>query len=160
MNVAAEALGEAAVERVLADVAERRMAEIVPEPDRLDEVLVEPQRASDGARDLGDLERVRQPRPVVIAGRRHEHLGLVLEAPERLGVNDPVAVALERRPQPAIGLGTLPASRIGAGGQGREIARLAGALTLARTRPRRRHRGDARRRRAGLRASARSRVRF
>ena len=36
-----EPLGQAAVERVLADVAERRVAEVVAEPDRLDQVLVE-----------------------------------------------------------------------------------------------------------------------
>ena len=34
----------------------------------------------DAARDLGDLEGVRQSRPIVIAGRRKEHLGLVLQA--------------------------------------------------------------------------------
>ena len=40
-NEDAEPLGQAAVERVLADVAERRVAEVVPEPDRLDQVLVQ-----------------------------------------------------------------------------------------------------------------------
>ena len=64
----AEALGQAAVERLLADVAERRMTEIVAEPDRLDQILVEPQCASHGARDLRDLERVGQPGAVVVAG--------------------------------------------------------------------------------------------
>jgi hypothetical protein len=52
----------------------------------------------DRPRDLRDFERVREPRPVVIAGRRKEHLRLVLEAAERLGVNDAIAIALERRP--------------------------------------------------------------
>ena len=37
----AEALGQAAVERVLAHVAEGRVAEVVAEPDRLGQVLVE-----------------------------------------------------------------------------------------------------------------------
>ena len=99
-----EPLRQAAVERVLADVAERRMAEIVAEPDRLDEILVERQRARDGRETLRDLERVRQPRAVVVAGRRHEHLRLVLQAAKRLGVDDPVAIALKRRAQTAIGL--------------------------------------------------------
>ena len=38
---AVEALAQHLVERVLAGVAERRVPEIVPEPDRLDEVLVQ-----------------------------------------------------------------------------------------------------------------------
>src|SRR5436305_5430048 len=37
----AESLGQATSERVLADVAERRMAQVVAEPDRLDQVLVQ-----------------------------------------------------------------------------------------------------------------------
>ncbi len=48
---AAEALAQAAVEHVLADVPERRVAEVVAEPDRLGEVLVERERARDRARD-------------------------------------------------------------------------------------------------------------
>ena len=34
----------------------------------------------------------------MVAGRREEHLCLVLQPPERLAVNDAVAVALESRP--------------------------------------------------------------
>ena len=78
------------------------MTEVVAEPDRLGEVLVERECPRDGARDPGHLERVRQPRSVVVALRRDEHLGLVLEAPERLAMDDPIAVALERRPQTAV----------------------------------------------------------
>ena len=94
--------------------------EVVPEPDRLRQVLVEPQRARDGARDLRRLERVREPRAVVVALRRHEHLGLVLEPPERLAVHDPVAVALERRAQRAVLLGPRAVGGIGARGGRRE----------------------------------------
>ena len=47
----AEALAQAAVEDLLADVPERRVPEVVAQADRLDEVLVEAQRARDGARD-------------------------------------------------------------------------------------------------------------
>ena len=49
-------------------------------------------------RNLRHLERVRQPRAVVIAGRREEHLRLVLQPAERLAVDDAIAIALERRP--------------------------------------------------------------
>ena len=58
---------------------------------------LQPQHLGDAARDLRDLERVRQPRAVVIAGRREEDLGLVLQPPERLAVDDAIAIALERR---------------------------------------------------------------
>ena len=111
-EAAAEALAPAAVEHVLADVAERRVPEVVPEPDRLGEVLVEPQRARDGARDLRGLQRVGEPRAVVVALRRDEDLRLVLEPAERLAVHDPVAVALERRAQRAV---APPAARAAAG---------------------------------------------
>ena len=112
-----EALAQARVQRRLADVAERRVAEVVAQPDRLGQVLVEAQRPRHGPRDLRDLERVGEPRAVVIALGRDEHLRLVLEAPERLGVDDPVAVALEGRAQRAVLLRTLADRRVGAGGQ-------------------------------------------
>ena len=99
---APEALVEGAVKRVLAGVTEGRMAHVVTEPDRLGEILVEPQGTGDTARDPGRLERVRHPRAVVVARRVDEDLRLPLEPPERLRVQDPVAVALERRAQAAL----------------------------------------------------------
>ena len=54
--------------------------------------------AASDARDLGHLEGVRQARDVVVALGVDEHLRLVLEPAEGLGVEDPVAVALEGRP--------------------------------------------------------------
>ena len=94
-----------------AGVAERRVPQVMAERDRLGQVLVEPQRARHRPGDLRDLERVRQPGAVVVALRREEDLRLVLEAPERLGVEDPVAVALEIRAQRAglLGQGAAPA---------------------------------------------------
>src|SRR6266566_4182259 len=82
-------------ERLLPEVPERRVAEIVPERDGFGQILVEPQRAGDGARDVTDVERVREPYAVVVPLGREEHLCLVLETAERFGVDDPVAVALE-----------------------------------------------------------------
>ena len=81
-----------------------------------------PQRTGDRAGDLRRLERVGEPRAVVVALGRHEDLGLVLEPPERLRVHDPVAVALERRPQPAVGL---LAARARPGRSGRPAGRAA-----------------------------------
>ena len=55
-ETAAEALAQRVVERLLARVPERRVAHVVAEPDRLGEILVEPQRARDPARDRGRLQ--------------------------------------------------------------------------------------------------------
>ena len=82
-------------EGLLAAVAERRMAEVVPERDRLGKVLVQGERAGDGAGDLGYLEGVREARAVVVALGCEEDLRLMREPPEALAVKDAVAVALE-----------------------------------------------------------------
>ena len=84
--------------RLLPGVAERRVSEVVTEPDRLDEVLVQAQRARHRPADLRHLERMRQPGARVVAGVRHVHLRLVLETAERARVDDAVAVALEGGP--------------------------------------------------------------
>src|SRR5215213_2381527 len=85
----------ARVEHLLADVPERRMTQVVAEPDRLGEILVQPKRPRHVASDPAGLERVGEPRSVVVSLRGDEHLRLVLETAERLGVDDPVTVTLE-----------------------------------------------------------------
>ena len=85
-------------------MAERRVAQVVAERDRLGQLLVQAQHLGDGPRDLRHLEGVGQPRAVVVAGRREEDLRLVLQAPERLAVDDAVAVALERRANRVVAL--------------------------------------------------------
>src|ERR1044072_5336128 len=50
---------------------------------------------------------------VVVALGRDEYLRLVLEPPKGLRVDDPVAVALERRPQRAVGLLDRAPGRVG-----------------------------------------------
>src|SRR3954454_12041269 len=114
-ETATEALASLAVEHVLSDVPERRVPDVVAEPDRFSQVLVEAQRAGDRPADAGDLERMREPRPVVVALRRHEDLRLVFEATERLAVHDPVAIALERRAQAAVRLRDLAPGGVGRG---------------------------------------------
>src|SRR5438105_8454409 len=109
-EAAAAALAQELVERLLAGVSERRVPEVVPEPYRLDEVLVQAQGAGDAACDSRRLERVRQASAEVIAFRVDEDLRLVSKPPERLGVDDPVAVALERRSQPAFVFGVSAAT--------------------------------------------------
>ena len=97
---------------MLAGVTEGRVAEVMAEPDRLDEVLVEADRAGDRAGDPADLERVGQPGAVVVALGGDEDLRLVLQPPERLGVDDAIAVALERRPKRAVRLLDPPPRRV------------------------------------------------
>ena len=82
-------------ERVLAGVAEGRVAEVVRQRQRLGEILVEAERAGERAGDLADLDRMGEPGAVVVALVEDEDLGLVLEAAEGARMDDAVAVALE-----------------------------------------------------------------
>ena len=94
---------------------------VVAEADRLGQILVQPQRPRDDARDAGRLERVRHARAVVVARRVDEDLRLALQAAERLRVQDAVAVALERRADAALVLGArAPARLVRAHGERRE----------------------------------------
>ena len=95
MIEALEAL-HAGVEHIFASVPERRMAEIVGDAQAFGEIVIEPHHPRHAARDLRDLERVRQPGAVMIALMGDEHLGLAAQAPEGAGMDDAVAVALER----------------------------------------------------------------
>jgi hypothetical protein len=120
----AELIAQALVERGLADVAERRVAQVVSERDRLGQVLVQRESARDGAGDPHGLERVGQPRAVVVALRRDEDLRLVLQPAERLGVDDPIAVPLEGRAQRRVVLRDRPPRRVGARGERRQLRAL------------------------------------
>jgi hypothetical protein len=111
-KLAVETLFEALVEGLLADVPERRVPEIVAEADRLDQVLVERQRARHRARDRGDLQGVGQAGSIVVAEWRYEHLRLVRQAAKRLAVHDPVPIALEGGAQPTILLCSRPPRRV------------------------------------------------
>ena len=83
------------LQRVLAGMAEGRVAEVVRQRDRLDQVLVQPQRARDRAAELRHFERMRQPGAEQVALVVDEDLGLVDQAAEGRAVHDAVAVALE-----------------------------------------------------------------
>ena len=135
-------LAQRLVQHLLADVPERGMPQVMPKPDRLGEVLVQPQRPRRRPRDAAGLEGVREARPVVVPLRRDENLRLVLEPAKRLGVDDPVAVTLEWRPQHAVGLGLTPQSRVGGRRELPQVLGFPGAdPLLERERGRRLHRG-------------------
>ena len=108
------------IERPLAGMAERRMAEIVRQRQRFREVLVQPQLPRQSAGDLCHLQRMGQAGAVMVALMEHEHLGLVLQAAERGGMDHPVAIPAERAAGPALRLGDQPAAAvIGIAGIGR-----------------------------------------
>src|SRR6185437_3387756 len=83
------------VERLLAGVAERWMADVVHQSQRLHQVHVEPQLGRDGARNLSYLDRVRQTVAEVVGKATREYLRLGLQTSKGAGVDDPVAIALE-----------------------------------------------------------------
>ena len=99
LGVVVEAAGAAhrGIERALAGMTERRMAEIVGQRQRLGEVLVDPKRAGDGAGDLRDFETMGEAGAVMIALVIDEHLGLIVEPAEGGRMQDAVAVARVRR---------------------------------------------------------------
>ena len=80
---------------VLAGVTEWGVADVVAERDCLRQRLVEAERRGERARHLGDLHGVRQAGHEVVALGVQEDLGLVLEPPEGLRMDDPVTVPLE-----------------------------------------------------------------
>ena len=97
MGIVVEATGarHRTLQRVLAGMAERRVAEVVGEAERLRQVLVQAEGASDRAPDLRDLYAVGEADPVMIPVGRDEDLRLVTQPAKGDGMDDPVAVALE-----------------------------------------------------------------
>ena len=90
------------VEHPLARVAERRMADVVREAHRLDQIRIDrhrrlaaPQPDGDRLRDVRHLQRMSQPRAVKIVLPRLKDLRLRLQAPESRGEHHPVPVLVE-----------------------------------------------------------------
>ncbi len=118
-------LGHAAIERLLAQMTEGWMAEIVRQGDGFRQVLVEAKRARHGACDAGDLDGVGHPGAVMVAGGIEKDLGLVLQAPEGAAVDNAVAIPLERGAESVLILGMGAAPRLHAVlSPGRMMARL------------------------------------
>ena len=88
-------VGQRSIERMLAGMAEGRVAKVVRKAQSFGEVLVEPERPGDRAADLRDFDAVGQAHTKMVAVGRDEHLGLVPQSPESDRMDDPVAVALE-----------------------------------------------------------------
>ncbi len=72
------------------------MADVVRQRQRFGQIFIHAQNARHRARDLRDLNGMRQPVAKVIRNAGRENLRFVFEAPERPRVNHAVAVALKR----------------------------------------------------------------
>src|SRR5689334_20516901 len=84
------------IERVLACMPEGRMSDVVDQCQRLGNVDVELQGRRNRARNLRDFDGVRQPSAEMVGVAPGEDLCLILEAAECPGMDDAVAIALER----------------------------------------------------------------
>src|SRR4051812_26796335 len=85
----------ALIECILARMSERSMAEGVSQADGLRERFIESQRKRCGTGNLRNFNRMRDSRAVQVALVIDEHLCFVDEPAEGVGVNDPIAIALE-----------------------------------------------------------------
>jgi hypothetical protein len=68
--------GETAIEGTLASMAERRVAQVVGQRQRLRQILIKPKRASQGTGNLGNLQRMGQARAEMIPFVENEDLVL------------------------------------------------------------------------------------
>ena len=73
-----EPAGHHLIQRALARMTKGGVPQVVRQRDGFGQILVQPQRAGDGAGDLGYLQRMGQPGAVMVALRRQKHLCFVL----------------------------------------------------------------------------------
>ena len=104
---------------VLPGVAEGCVADVVAQADRLREGFVEAEGDRHRPPDLRHLQGVGEPGDEVVVVGGDEHLGLVGQTADGVGVHDPVAVPLEGGAQRIGPLGPLPPLRVGRPGSGR-----------------------------------------
>jgi hypothetical protein len=88
------------------------MPEVMRERKRLCVLLIQVERRTYGSCNLGDLNRVGQPVPKVVAQTRGEDLRLALQPAERARMDDTIAIPLEIIAERMLRLGILPATKI------------------------------------------------
>ena len=76
------------VEKELSLVSERRMPDIMPDRDRLDEIEIQPQRSADRARDSRNKLHVCGTTGNIVVSIKREHLSFVAAAVKKRTVND------------------------------------------------------------------------
>ena len=130
-----EAAVDVGGERVLAGMAARAVAAVVPEGDGLGQGHVQPAGPGDPGGHLGDLECVGQPGPLVVVGE-DEDLGLAGQAPERAaraGSGPGRARSTSATgPAPRPGPGSRPWARVAPGAELHSLELLAGGPVEAR----------------------------
>ena len=95
------------MQRLFSGVAEGRVADVVDERQRFDEINIQAQRGGDGAGNLRDFQRVGQAAAQMVRKSAGEDLGLAGETAERSSVQYAVAVALKGIAVRVRGLGML-----------------------------------------------------
>ena len=94
--IEAEVVGvKGCVQGFFTGVAKGRVADVVDERQRFDQINIQAQRGGDGARNLRDFQRVGQAAAQMVRKSAGEDLGLAGETAERSSVQYAVAVALE-----------------------------------------------------------------
>src|SRR5208282_4949461 len=83
------------VQRLFASVSEWRMADVMHQGERLDQINVQTQLSGDGSRDLRDLDGVGQAIAKVVRVAAGEDLSFSLEAAESSGMDYAIAVTLK-----------------------------------------------------------------
>ncbi len=101
---------QAFIQRVLSGMAEGGVSEVVCQANCLREVLIQAQSPGCGTRYLRDLDGVCDARAVEVAFVIHEDLGFIDQASEGVGMNDPVAIALEFASEFGLRLRVAPAA--------------------------------------------------
>ena len=107
-----ESIGVKFIKNILACMTERRMSQIMPQGNGLRQILIHPKGSGYGPGNLGDFQRMCQPRPVMIPGRRQKNLSFMLHPPKRLGMKNPVSVSLIHRTYVTLGFLSVPSERI------------------------------------------------
>jgi hypothetical protein len=97
-------LSHGSVERLFSGMAKRRVADVMDQGERFDQIAVESELGGDRSRDLRDLDRVRQSIAKVVGVAARENLGLRFQTAKGAGMDDAVAVALK---VVAVGMGKL-----------------------------------------------------
>ena len=85
------------LKRVFASMAERGVAQIVGERHRLGKIVIQAKRTRHRPRDLRNLDGMRHAGAEIVTLVIDENLRLVFQPSERSGMQDAVAVTLERR---------------------------------------------------------------
>jgi len=94
-----------------------RMTQVMAQANRLHEVFIGAKSPRQAPPNLGHFQGVGETGAIVVAFVVDEDLRLVLEAAKSRCVQDPVPIALKRRPVFGLGLGVLPAAALAALGR-------------------------------------------